>query len=380
MAERTPAEVFAPGEFIREELEARGWSQVDLASILGRATRDVSEIITAKRSITPDTAKQLSEAFGTSPELWMNLESAYRLSLARRADSAVSRRARLYGMAPVREMLHRQWIEPSENIAVLEKRILDFFEITGLDRPITFMAHAPRKSTSYQAATPAQLAWLFRAKRLSKAVMASGFSEKSLDDCLTQLKQLLPNPQEVRQVPKILAQCGIRFLVVEPLPNTKVDGVCFWLDSHSPVVAISLRYDRIDWFWHTLLHEIAHVKHKDALHGEVTIDTEIVSEQPRLERDRPHSELAADRFAMEFSVPKLELQNFIARVRPLYSLPRIRGFAARIHVHSGVVVGQLQKSEEIPYSHFRKELVRVRGFITASALTDGWGCVLPVLQ
>ena len=77
MAERIPAEVFPPGEFIREELEARGWSPIDLAAILGRPRRDVSEIITAKRSITPETAKQLAAAFGTGPRLWMNLERWY---------------------------------------------------------------------------------------------------------------------------------------------------------------------------------------------------------------------------------------------------------------------------------------------------------------
>ena len=41
-----PAEVFPPGEFIREELEARGWSLQDLAEILGRPPRSVSELLT----------------------------------------------------------------------------------------------------------------------------------------------------------------------------------------------------------------------------------------------------------------------------------------------------------------------------------------------
>jgi len=57
MTQRTPAEVFAPGEFIREELEVRGWSQNDLAAILGRPPRVVSEVVTGKRAITPETAK-----------------------------------------------------------------------------------------------------------------------------------------------------------------------------------------------------------------------------------------------------------------------------------------------------------------------------------
>lgn len=88
-----PAEVFPPGDFIRDELEARGWSQGDLARILGRPVQTVNMIINGKKSITAETAKALGLAFGTGPELWMNLETAYRLHTAPDADPAISRRA-----------------------------------------------------------------------------------------------------------------------------------------------------------------------------------------------------------------------------------------------------------------------------------------------
>ena len=52
MSERRPAEVFPPGDVIKEELEARAWTQTDLAEILGRPQRVVSEIIHGKRAIS----------------------------------------------------------------------------------------------------------------------------------------------------------------------------------------------------------------------------------------------------------------------------------------------------------------------------------------
>ncbi len=55
MLKRVPAEVFPPGEFIREELESRGWTQDDLAQIMGRPVRLVNELVNAKKQITPDT-------------------------------------------------------------------------------------------------------------------------------------------------------------------------------------------------------------------------------------------------------------------------------------------------------------------------------------
>ena len=66
----------------QEELEARNWSQVDLAEIMGRPQRLISEIIQGKRAITAETAQQLSKALGTSAEFWLNLENMYRLSKA----------------------------------------------------------------------------------------------------------------------------------------------------------------------------------------------------------------------------------------------------------------------------------------------------------
>jgi HTH-type transcriptional regulator/antitoxin HigA len=80
MEDRMPAEVFPPGDFLKEELEVRGWTQNDLANILDWPARLVSEIIDGQRCINPETALALAQAFGTSPEYWLNLESAYRQS------------------------------------------------------------------------------------------------------------------------------------------------------------------------------------------------------------------------------------------------------------------------------------------------------------
>jgi HTH-type transcriptional regulator/antitoxin HigA len=91
---RPVAHVFPPGDFIREEIEARGWTQGDLATILGRPIQVVNGIINAKRAITPQTAVELAAAFGTSPDVWLNLESAYQLSQVRPPDPAITVRAR----------------------------------------------------------------------------------------------------------------------------------------------------------------------------------------------------------------------------------------------------------------------------------------------
>lgn len=375
MAVRTAAEIFPPGEFLREELEARGWTQSDFAEILGRPIQLVNEIVLGKRAITPETAQGLAEALGTSPQLWLNLESAYQLSRLKPEGSSVARRARLYEKAPVKEIVRRRWIEQSNNVDVVEQRVMKFYGLTSLDQEPQFWPFAARASSHTPEPSPAHWAWLFRAKYLARAVQANKFSDARFEEAIGRLKALLPNPEEIRCVPSILSESGIRFLVLESLSHTRIDGACFWLDRVSPVVVVSLRYDRIDGFWFTLFHELGHVMHRHGLTGHESVDTNLVGNGAQASEEKAPAEQLVDKYAAEQLVPRKVLDYFIARVKPLYYKGKISDFARHNGVHPGIVVGQLQFRKEIPYSHNREMLVPVKDIITSTALTDGWGNV-----
>jgi len=374
MPARVPAETFSPGEFIRDELEARGWTQADLAQIMGRPLRLVNELIAGKKQVTPDTARGLAQAFGDDdPLYWMNLDSAYRLANSQPADESVARRSKLYSRFPVRELMKRNWIEPSDNLDVVEHRVCRFYRIKNIEEQPEF-AHAAKATQSgvaeYDERTDLQWAWLHRAKELAEAAYSSPYTESNLRKALNKLRSLLVAPQELRQVPTILAEAGVRFVIVEFLPGAKIDGAAFWLND-TPVIALSIRFDRVNNFWFVLRHEIEHILNRD---GQVTIDVEL-TEQLQSKGELPPEEARANAAAAEFLIPKSELDSFITRVRPLYSEQRILLFAKRIGVHPGIVVGQLQHRDEVPYTHFHKHLVKIREIVTQTALTDGWGTV-----
>ena len=70
-----------PGEFLREEIEARGLSQKELAMRMGSPINTINEIINGKKSITAETALQLEEAMPEIPaRFWLNLETDYQLT------------------------------------------------------------------------------------------------------------------------------------------------------------------------------------------------------------------------------------------------------------------------------------------------------------
>ncbi len=354
--------LFAPGEYIRDELEAREWTQEALAHILGRPLRTVNQIIAGVKTITPQTARELAEAFGTTAELWMNLESAYRLGLEKQGPGDVARRAKLHESAPVQEMIRRRWIKDRSAVADLESELSHFFS-----EPL---AVAARKSTSYDRTTPTQKAWMYRAFHLAKAVpVARNFSEAAARKRLSDLHALTVSEHEVGHVPKVLGEMGIRFLVVEHLSKTKIDGATMWIDDKSPVIAMSMRYDRIDGFWFTLCHELMHVLHGDKW----VVDDDLIGPGKIGADDISECERLADTGASNFLIPEETIKSFIARYTPRFSKVNINRFANLHQIHPGIVVGQLQHHKAIKWTHSREMLVAVRNTVTDSALTDGWG-------
>ena len=76
---RTPVH---PGEILADELESLDLSSAELARTLDVPANRISQIIAGKRSITADTALRLGRYFGSSADLWMNLQKIYDLDLA----------------------------------------------------------------------------------------------------------------------------------------------------------------------------------------------------------------------------------------------------------------------------------------------------------
>ena len=120
------------GEFIKDELKARGWCQRDLAFILGVPERSLSLIMTGKRNVTPEMTKALGAAFDVSADYFASLQKAYELSIAKAPDPAIKRRARLQGTYPIQEMIKRGWLIDTD-IDLLEVQVMRFFGLKTLN-------------------------------------------------------------------------------------------------------------------------------------------------------------------------------------------------------------------------------------------------------
>ena len=340
----------------------------------------INKIIAGKRPVDAELALVLSQVFDVPAETFVELQKKYDLAMARmlsRPDLRLATRAALFGELPVTDIVKRGWLKGITDVRDkdLEAALCEFFGVASVEE-IEILPHAAKKTNVASDVTPAQLAWLYRVRQLALDLPAAKYSQFALSAAVKKLKPLLISPEGARKVPRIMMECGIRYVIVESLPSAKIDGVCFWLNDHSPVIGMSLRYDRIDNFWFILRHEIEHVLRG---HGKATVmlDAELEKDRAGTGGDIPEEERVANEAAANFCVPREKLDNFIARKSPMFAERDIRGFAATLQVHPGIIAGQLQH-ETGRYDLFRNHLVKIRSVVTPNAYVDGWGDVAPI--
>lgn len=217
------ARAVAPGEIIELELEARDWTQRDLAEIMGRPPQAISEIIRGVKQLTPETALELAQAFGTSAEIWINLESNYRLQMARRrrggSNSGIATRSQIYSLLPIGDMVRRGWLQPHERAEDLEHEVRALLggEPASAIAAVNFR-HTEQRGPEHGA----QVAWVARVRQLAARQDGPPFERSRLIEAIPALRRLAATPAQVAEVPPLLQRLGVRFVIVPPLPKTYI--------------------------------------------------------------------------------------------------------------------------------------------------------------
>lgn len=263
MDNRMPAEVFPPGEYLADELEAREWSQADFADIVGRPVQWVSELINGKKDITAESATQLAAALGTSADTWLSLQARFRLwQLAQDAgktasNSRVTTRARIASIIPLAVLEKRGLVDAGANPEELLKEVMDDFHMASEDDPPRFQLAAKRSNGVEDLNLP-QRGWLWAARRAALNQVLPPYQEAGLRRLAEGLAREMAEPADMADLPSRFAEVGVHLVFVEHVPGGKIDGAAFMLDDR-PVIAVSGRGKRFDKLFFALMHEVAHV-------------------------------------------------------------------------------------------------------------------------
>ncbi len=349
---RGPGQAVSPGRILRRELDARGWSQKDLSRIMGRPVQAINEIASGQKAITADTALQLGAAFGVSPQFWLDLEANYRLHLAKQPKPEIAIRRNLFSLAPISELQHRGWISATNATEELASSLCEFLQIPSLDSTPPFPVASLRVTAGSTPQRANLGAWLMRAQSLARQENVSGsFDPDRIEGLVSVLRGLSTGSEGVREVPRVLGEHGIRFVLIPHLPKTYLDGVQFRA-AEQPVIGLTTRLDRIDNWWFVLFHELAHLRHGD----DGTMDENPSTKDPD-DVERRRSEQAAD-WLISPDQMKVFLDAF-----PAPSWPDIVEGARVMGIHSSILLGRLQYDKKVGWDKFRAGLPKVRPFV-----------------
>ena len=242
---------------------------------------------------------------------------------------------------PIKEMYRRNWFEGftgslEEALANAEELVRDFVK-GSLDKPAQAAARQRVRSGGV-VDWYALLAWQCRiiglAKKKEKEV-AGKYKQKAIsNEWLNELAHISIEKEGPKKVVDYLQSSGIR-LVIEPhLPQTHLDGAAFLLSDDSPIIGMTLRYDRLDNFWFVLFHELIHIiKHLHKGNIESIFDD--------LDVEAEDIEQEADKQAGEVLVPEDKWNTDLARY--LRSEDSIKALAKELRIHPAIVAGKIRR-------------------------------------
>jgi len=119
-------------------------------------------------------------------------------------------------------MIKGSWIKTTVFYEETERHVLKYFGLRSIDEQIHF-PHAARRDYGVKL-SPIQWAWLFRVQQLAAALKTARYSEQKPRAAIPDLERLMLDLEELRHVPRILSECGVRLIDVGPIPGSNIQG------------------------------------------------------------------------------------------------------------------------------------------------------------
>lgn len=323
-----PVESPDPVDAILFRMSEKGLKQADLVPYFGTSSR-VSEVLSRKRPLTVQMIRALAIGLGLSAETLIGLSAP---------EVAPKKGDVDWSKFPINEMMQRGWLraQTSRASTAVEDVVKNFIMDAGLH----FGTAAFRRTLAGEAQSPttkyALYAWLARVIQTARKRKSGlgAFDPTVLSaSFLRELAQLSWSESGPTLAVEYLEKHGIAVVIEPHLKGTFVDGAALRDSDGTPIVGLTLRYDRLDNFWFTLLHEVAHLwKHVDD--QEAFLDDLDASSEDRREAE-------ANRLAGEAFIPRILWRRSDAFISP--SKASIEKLAKELRIHPAIIAGRLRK-------------------------------------
>ena len=343
-----------PGWVLKERLEAHGMTPAEFARRCGRSAKHISEILAGKAPVEPRTALQFEKVLGVAAEIWLGIETDYRLQQSRAAEAQEASVASTWSRSfPVAELANRGVIGNRVRGETMVAPLLSFFGVASVEAwQVKYGAAnvAYRHSPKFKSDRFALAAWLRLGEIAAVGQTCSDYNDSAFRAALTQLRRLTrePAPKSLKEAQQLCNLSGVALALIKPLPKTRVSGAAWWLSTRRPVIALSARHKTDDHLWFSLFHEAAHI----LLHGKRSVFVD------ELQDDGNDLETQANDWAANFLLPRAAWRRF--RAGGAYSRADVRACAEEQGIAPGIVVGRLQHEKLVPWNQLNDLKVGLR--------------------
>ncbi|MBW2002422.1 MAG: transcriptional regulator [Deltaproteobacteria bacterium] len=322
-----------PIDAIKFRMEQLGLTQKDMVPFLGTKSK-VSEVLNGKRTLTLAMMRSLNKGLSISAEVLLKEPGA---------NFPDEMQDIKWSRFPVVEMVKRCWIPEVDDISEKAEELMRGFiaQAGGLETlPKTFFRQGIRGRYNPKMDLYSLTAWCIRVQILArknplKTKYIKGSIKSSTLQEVARLSYFENGPLLAREY---LEKHGIHLIVVPHIPKTYLDGAAILLSDNTPVIGLTLRYDRIDNFWFCLLHELAHVStHLSPSNRLIVDDLDLrgieIEAEDKIEKE-------ADEMTRNGLIPKKvwNKKPFAdkATTTEVYSL------AAELKIHPAIIAGRIR--------------------------------------
>lgn len=289
--ERTyyPDVLIQPGMTLSDLLNSIWMSQKELSIRMDISEKQISGIIQWKFSITPETALKLERVLWVSAAFWNNLEKAYQEDRVRLQEEKLleNEQEEVKKFTCYSKLVELWFVKKVTKKTEKLKELLSFFGVTSIFAISKVSNVVYRKSESKKLNINDEnlLAWLRCGELKARDIDVEKFSKRKLKQILPELKKLTKKDAiDLEKIKQLLASVWVIFVYTPYFIKVPINGVSRKIN-RKPLIQISDRWKKLDIFWFSLFHEIAHVLNHLSKKDDLFLNFEFKSDGKDIEEE-----------------------------------------------------------------------------------------------
>ncbi len=260
-----PERAIPPGKLLATHLAAREMSQAECARRCGRSPKLISEIISGKAPIQPETALQLERVLGLRSSVWLGIESDYRLLLAREAEAEQAEGERDWlDSFPLKALLELGVIDERTSAAETLDDLLAFFGVGSIAAWESWngsMRIEMRRAPGPAIDRMALAAWLRLGDIAADEIRCDEYDGTAFREAMRVLARPIrrSGAGSMDRATELCQAAGVVLALVAPLPGAAVVAAARWITPRKAVIQLAGQESDGDRFWFSLFHAAAHL-------------------------------------------------------------------------------------------------------------------------